>query len=90
MVDLANIDAATCIRSDAKNYRMPRHSHDDHAMLLLPITSSISVSDEGDGVHRLVERDYFYYVGAALSDKTGRALNAGRSQRLGRKLTPFG
>jgi len=70
LVELANIDVATSIRSNASSYSTPQHSHDNHAMLLLPLTSTMTVNDESLGARRLVERDYFYYVEAGLAHNT--------------------
>ncbi|MEP3435169.1 MAG: hypothetical protein ABJN75_00060 [Hoeflea sp.] len=70
MVDLSNIEVATCIRCDAINYKTDSHSHDQHAMMLLPVSSTMTVNDEHYGMRRLLERDYFYYVEAGLPHDT--------------------
>lgn len=49
---------------------MPEHSHDDHAMLLVPFLSSMTIRDHELGGRRALEPRYFYFADAGMPHAT--------------------
>ncbi len=70
MVDLAHIDTLTCFRSNVRDYAMPEHAHEDHAMLLIPLASTMTVIDAEKGLKRALEPKFFYVVDAGIPHRT--------------------
>ncbi len=70
MVNLNNAEKVTYVRSIERGYAMPEHVHESHAMLLLPMSATMTISDEESQITRPVEPQFFYFVDAGIPHRT--------------------
>lgn len=70
MVELAHVDTYLPVASVSDGYSTAFHNHPDHAMVLAPVRTSMTVRDEGAMITRRLEPRHFYYVAPGLFHET--------------------